>query len=226
MIHQLIQLLTDIFYPHTCPGCGGPVSGNALLCETCRQGVLNPRHFARDSSVHPHLDGLFFLFNYDGGVRKALQEAKFSHRDDVLRVLSSEWSQALEEKDLFHWQIPAPVSLAIVPIPTAPERVKQRGYEIPEEIFRPWCQARGYAWKPLLIRIRDTKPMYDLSSRERKENIRGCFALRKDAALPDIVILVDDICTTGSTLEEAAKVLKQAGIKYVYGAAFASGQGM
>ena len=66
------------------------------------------------------------------------------------------------------------------------------------------------------------KPQFNLSPAERKENIRGCFALAPEASMPDMVLLCDDICTTGATLEEAAKVLKQGGVKRVYGLALAS----
>lgn len=226
MFQQIIQLLNDIFYPHTCPGCGRVVSGKALLCDGCRQGILNPRHLERDPVLWPQLSGLFFLFNYEGGIRKALQLVKFSHREDLLAGLAWEWEQGLQEGALLQWQIPREVTLAIVPVPTAPGRVRERGYDIPEEIFQPWCSKMGYLWRPLLLRTRDTKPQFSLSAKERKENLRECFAIRSGESLPDIAILVDDIVTTGTTLEEAAKVLKKAGVKYIYGAALASGKDM
>ena len=226
MFQQLIQLLSDIFYPHTCPGCGRPVAGRALLCDTCRQGILNPRRLQQDPIQWPHLSGLFFLFNYEGGIREALRFVKFSHREDLLPGLAWEWEQGLREQDLFQWKLPEDIRVSFVPIPTDASRARLRGYEIPEEIFRHWCLAQGYTWDPLLLRIKATKPQFSLSPKERKENIRDCFALSRQTKLPDIVVLMDDIATTGATLEEAGKILRKAGIKYVYAAALASGRDM
>lgn len=226
MFQQIIQLLNDLFYPHTCPGCGRPVPGKALLCELCRQGILNPRKEQQDVSLWPHLAGLFFLFNYEGGMQKALQEVKFSHREDLLSGLAWEWEHGLQEQQLFQWKFPEDVKVSFVPIPTDPGRVRQRGYEVPVEIFLPWCRAQGYTWDPLLVRVKATKPQFSLSPKERKENIKECFALSRKDRLPDIAVLLDDICTTGATLEEAAKALHKAGIKHVYGAALASGRDM
>ncbi len=226
MFQQIIQLLNDIFYPHTCPGCGNAVPGKALLCEQCRQGILNPRKEQQDAALWPHLEGLFYLFNYEGGIQKALQQVKFEHREDLLAGLAWEWEQGLLAQNLFQWKFPQNIRVSFVPIPTDPRRVRQRGYEVPVEIFRPWCLKQGYTWDVLLKRVKATKPQFSLSPKERKENIKDCFALSRKTSLPDIVVLLDDIATTGATLEEAAKVLRKAGVKYVYAAALASGRNL
>ena len=62
-----------------------------------------------------------------------------------------------------------------------------------------------------------------MTPEERKKNLKGCFTLVRQDNLPDIVLLCDDICTTGSTMEEGAKTLKQGGVARVYGLALASG---
>ena len=222
MLSTLFSLLSDLFYPHTCPGCGEGVPGSLALCDRCRDGVYHPRPFHPGSLGCPHLDGLFFLFDYAGAIQEALHKAKFEKREDLLPRLAREWQEGVDREGRFGWQLPAEVQLAVTAIPTDPARRKQRGYDVPEEIFRPWAQKRGYRWEALLRRVKATRPQFDLTPAQRKTNIKGCFDLDPQASLPDIVLLCDDICTTGATLEEAAKVLKQGGVKKVYGLALAS----
>ena len=223
MFSSILSLLQSLFYPHHCPGCGEEVRGKGALCDPCRRGIWHPRAFQPCSLDCPHLDGLFFLLDYAGGIQKALQMAKFREREDLLPRLAEEWSQGVRREKKFSWQLPPSVKLAVTGIPTDPERRKQRGYDLPEEIFRPWCREAGYRLETLLVRNRATRPQYGLTSEERKKNIQGCFTLGRQEDLPDIVLLCDDICTTGSTLEEAAKTLKRGGVAHVYGLALASG---
>lgn len=71
---------------------------------------------------------------------------------------------------------------------------EKRGYDLPEEIFRPWCRQEGYRWETLLIRNRSTRPQYGLTPEERKKNIKGCFTLARQENLPDIVLLCEQRC--------------------------------
>ena len=169
------------------------------------------------------MDGLFFLLDYAGAIQKALWMAKFRGREDLLPRLGEEWLQGLRREQKFAWEFPPGVGLSVTGIPTDPDRRKQRGYDLPEEIFRPWCREAGYRWESLLVRNRPTRSQYGLTPEERKKNLKGCFTLVRQENLPDIVLLCDDICTTGSTMEEGAKTLKQGGVARVYGLALASG---
>ncbi len=222
-MHQLFQLLSALFYPYYCSGCGEEVQDGGVLCEICRQEVWNPRSMHPESLEVPFLDGVYFLYNYEGGIQKALQLAKFQKREDLLPRLAKTWADGIREAKLFQWDIPEGVELSLVTIPTDAERKKARGYDIPEEIFRPWGKAIGLTWDPLLVRTRSTLPQFNLDKVQRKDNVKNCFALSRNENLPDIVFLADDIFTTGATLAEAARVLKKSGIRYVYGLALASG---
>ncbi len=75
----------------------------------------------------------------------------------------------------------------------------------------------------LLLRNRKTASQTKLSSEERKENVKGCFAVRTDCALPKSVLFIDDVCTTGVTLCEAARILKDHGVESVSALVFAHG---
>ena len=109
-------------------------------------------------------------------------------------------------------------------MPTSPERLAQRGFDVPQELFGPLLDQRSgssvYS-DAVLERVRHTHPLFELGPEERRQELVGCFALR---ARFDVrgkhVLLCDDIYTTGSTLCEAAQVLRRAGAAKVSALAF------
>jgi len=113
----------------------------------------------------------------------------------------------------------------ITPIPLHSKTFKSRGYNQAEIIAQELSQATGFPLIPdLLVRAHMTASQTKLSKEERRKNIKGVFEInaqyypKSDQALKgSSVILVDDVFTTGSTLREAAKILKKAGISEVYG---------
>jgi len=115
----------------------------------------------------------------------------------------------LEKRDTWLWS----------GIPTDPGRLRQRGFDLPAELFSKSAEAFGGIWAQALCRTRKTLPMYGLSPEERRRNLQDCFAATRDVRGKS-VMLVDDIFTTGSTFSAAAAVLKEAGAVRVAGLAF------
>ncbi|MCX8098307.1 MAG: phosphoribosyltransferase family protein [Casimicrobiaceae bacterium] len=113
----------------------------------------------------------------------------------------------------------APV-LTIIPIPLGPQRLVRRGYNQTAEIAR--ALARAPAWHRdrldlhALIRIRDTAVQQSLSWTERRANVRGAFAATR-SLVGEHVLLVDDVLTTGATLNECARAVRRAGAVAVDG---------
>jgi ComF family protein len=107
----------------------------------------------------------------------------------------------------------------VIPIPLSRERLRMRGFNQAEIIARPVAEYLGLTFvTAALARIRHTKPQTETkSARERRENLRGCFAVRNNFSVRGRnILLVDDVTTTGATLLEAAKILKAAGSLTVY----------
>lgn len=113
----------------------------------------------------------------------------------------------------------------VVPIPLHTDRLKERGYNQAEIIFKDWSKKQELVWQPnLLRRDKHTIPQWKLTLAERKANIKGAFLITRPELVKDKnILLVDDIVTTGITLDECAKVLKKAGAASVYGFSVASG---
>lgn len=109
----------------------------------------------------------------------------------------------------------------VVALPTDPKRRKTRGYEIPPAIFGPYLKKHAMILTQALWRQKATKPQYGLSRAERRENLLGSFAFHP-VKLDGTVIVIDDIATTGASLEEAARLLKEGGAEKVVGLVLAS----
>ena len=102
----------------------------------------------------------------------------------------------------------------VVPVPIFETRKKQRKYNHMELTAVEFCKLTGYNYNPALIkRIKDTKPQYKLKKAERMQNLSNAFEVDSTKLSGGTVLLIDDICTTGSTFEEMIKELKKYGIE-------------
>jgi ComF family protein len=101
----------------------------------------------------------------------------------------------------------------LVPVPLHPRRERARGFNQADALAR----QLGLPVAPLLRRVRFTAPQIELPADARHQNVRDAFALIPDprSPIPDVVVLVDDVATTGATIEACAKMLKRGGAKEV-----------
>jgi ComF family protein len=110
-------------------------------------------------------------------------------------------------------------NFVLVPVPLSKKKLKWRGFNQAEEIAK---ELANFLKIPLisdcLIKTKETKDQVELSEKERKENVKGAFYIKnKEKIAGKNVLLVDDVFTTGATMEEAAKVLKEAGSEKIVG---------
>lgn len=185
-----------------CPRCALPLA-TATVCGDClrREAAL-----ARGGRV-PALEGVHAGFIYTAPLDRLLPRFKF-HRDlaagALLSQLMAEAAAGLPRPD------------AVVPVPLHRARLRRRGYDQALELARPLACALDLPLRvDLLQRVRATAPQSELDAIARRRNLRGAFALRPGAPVPDHVALVDDVMTTGATLHAAAAVLRQAGVRRV-----------
>ena len=116
-----------------------------------------------------------------------------------------------------YWQnITDDKNFQVVPVPIFPERKKKRKYNHMELVAEEFCKLGGYKYNPNLIeRIKDTRPQYKLSKSERTENLANAFNVNPETLMSGKILLLDDICTTGSTFEEMIKEFKKYNIENV-----------
>ena len=119
---------------------------------------------------------------------------------------------AAYEKKLKEWKIGL-----ILPIPLHWKRKRKRGYNQAEILARELGKRTGIAvCTDRLLRIRNTRPLKLFDRKERMEVLQGAFAVRSSSDFPENILLIDDIYTSGSTMEHAAGILKRAGVQNVY----------
>ncbi len=112
----------------------------------------------------------------------------------------------------------------IIPVPVSAEKLKKRGYNQAELIASRLSEYTGIPEnKDLVRRIRNTPPMKELTRLERMKNLKGAFKIDSHDVKCRNVLIVDDIYTTGSTMDALSDVLIRAGVKQVYFVALAAG---
>lgn len=222
MWRSLSQLLKDIFYPHCCLECERPTNTNTLFCSHCRKKLPQMFYNYQGRKQLSSLQNYGYLYAYDGCIRRAFHQLKYAGAKHLLPRMSDEvighfsWGE-LQRK----WSLPD--DIVVVPISTEPQRKKQRGYDIPREIFHPWSIHHHLPWEELLLRKAAVAPQYGLKKEARYCNVQNSFTAVKAVDAYNI-LLVDDIFTTGATMEEAARTLKAAGALNIWGIAFSGGK--
>ena len=101
----------------------------------------------------------------------------------------------------------------VIPVPLHKNRIKKRKYNHMELVSEEFCKLSGFIPNfELIKRVKDTKPQYKLSRQERMKNLSGAFIVDKSKNLGLPILILDDICTTGSTFEEMISALQKEGL--------------
>ena len=173
-----------------CPRCGQPVRVKAL-CLQCQKSEST-------------LDGNRSVASHSGALRDAIHQLKYQGR----RELAAPLGNILFE----YWQhVPQPIDL-VVPVPLHPRRQSERGFNqahLLSEIFT--TQAGVPLNATDLVRTRATVPQVGLGADERKTNVAGAFSWTGERLDGRRVLLIDDVCTSGATLEACAGALRKVG---------------
>ena len=225
MRQGLLQRLLDVCFPPRCVGCGQrgewvctrctdqfePLPDHR--CERCSDPILLARRgrlCANCAHQPPAFDRLHSGYLFAGPLRTAIHHLKFRRARHLALPLGDALCQVVDLD-------PADFDI-IVPVPLHPRRHAARGYNQAELIARP---VATHLRRPLapraLARIVDTPPQTERSVAERRVNVAGAFQASPDVVRLQRVLLVDDVCTTGATLDAAAQAVRNAGATRVTG---------
>ncbi len=191
-----------------------PLALSATLCES--QGALCP--FCLTGREIPHLDGLRAASLYDGAVRQAILALKFRGQRRVASPLADLLAACCRHETLS--------ADLIVPIPLHANRRRERGYDQARLLAQPLGRLLQRPVRTdLLVRTRATRAQMTLSASERHTNVAGAFVLTSPAVRAALsgkrILLLDDVTTTGSTLDAAAAALREANPAAIWGLAVA-----
>ena len=206
------EFFLDLIFPKFCLGCNK--EGN-FLCQDCF-GILEI------STTHQkfrgkNIDDLYFPVSYEHFlIKKLIQNFKYP---PLIKELKKELALIIISHFLLLDRKPNFSGFILIPIPQSKKKLKWRGFNQTEEIAK---ELSEFLKIPLisdcLIKIKETNDQVDLSEEERKENVKNAFWVKnKEKITEKNILLVDDVFTTGATMEEAARVLKEAGAKKIVG---------
>jgi ComF family protein len=182
--------------PPLCAKCGQPNTPSGL-CANCRASPLV-------------IDSIRSVALFDGHLRHAIHALKYRR----MAALAEPLGDALAQ----FWMLsPAPASL-LVPVPLHPRRARERGYNQAALLAERLGRAIGVPARPhALARVRATAVQMSLNAAERKTNVADAFRCADPAVRGADVLLIDDVCTTGATLDACAAALLSGGARAVRG---------
>ena len=222
--------ILDIIFPKKCAGCGefgtyfcvSCIQSSKLYfpqaCPKCERASIDGiTHVRCRKRLTP--DGLTSVWEYEKAPRELILKLKYKYVTDVGLSLAVPASGTLKNIKRSNPTSPKWTDkLILVPIPLHWTRNNWRGFNHVEEVGKILAQLMGWEMTNLLERSKMAKQQVGLKGKERKENVQGVFNLVSNppASSLDTIILFDDVWTTGSTMLEATRVLKQAGFKRVW----------
>ena len=225
--NALLAGVLDLFYPPRCPVCDGLLMPGELICDGCRtEAVLlrepvckrcgkqlgeEQREYCPDCArkAHRYLQGKA-VFLYKGGIRQSLYRFKYAGKREYAVFY------AREAAGLYGAWVQKNQREALVPIRMYRRKQRRRGYNQAEVFARALGRdLRLPVERKMVRRIRDTTPQKNLNERERKDNLKNAFQFTDNIVKYKRVLLVDDIYTTGSTIDAVAEVLISGGIKEI-----------
>jgi len=211
-----LRAIASLLYPPACTICSASVAAGEYLCAECDAKITRivPPFCAKCSEPFAgaissaftcancahrtlHFDAAVAAYRSRGIVRRVMLDFKYGRQIHLRHPVARWLLAALDDERLRSRRFNI-----IIPVPLHPARERQRGFN-----------------QAALERIRYTTTQTAFDRAERMENLHGAFRLRKNADVRDLhVLLIDDVLTTGSTLSECARVLKEAGARSVHAA--------
>ncbi len=220
-IGQFIDILFDFIYPPTCLLCDEKLEKNEPLCARCMDRLMGSLRLTvhKDREDFNHLQGDIYFdevmtcWNYGPDLEKLIHRLKYKRGFRVGQLLGDKAGEGLRR----HYQ---DVGMTVMlPVPLHKVRQRERGYNQSEILCRELEHHMVIPFKrKVLVRYRKTESQTKLSAHERQYNVENAFRVeRVDEVAGKSILLVDDVCTSGATLNSCASCLKKAGAGRVVG---------
>lgn len=197
-----INFWLNLIFPITCLSCF--CDSDRYLCPTCFKslsfkGELKELHYQNISNI-------FAVSSYKEKLAPLLIHAyKFKSASGISLILADYLRIFWQSRVLFFQ-----ANYIIVPIPLSPSRLRKRGYNQSELIAKIFAKDFSYSLN-LNLKRKNRKAQSKLNAKKRKTNLLNCFYFKGENLAGANIIILDDVLTTGATVSEAARILKQAG---------------
>ncbi len=233
-----MNLLTELLFPRRCPICDKPVDKlGRYICNDCQEKVRyittpycmkcgkqlcdDAQEYCKDCINTIHVfEKARALFEYDS-LKQSIYKLKYEGRREYSEYFGKQLAKHLGD-EIRQWS-----PQALVPIPLHKKRLKKRGYNQALYIARALGKEMNLpVLEQLLFRQKETMPQKELNGKERQNNLKNAFKIGQNDVKLKTIIIIDDIYTTGSTMDAAAQCLKDAGIEQVYCISLTVGRGI
>ncbi len=237
-MNKVWDVVLDLMYPRRCPVCDEPVKPfGSLVCDDCKGKIQYLQApfcakcgkeikdytipYCHDCAKTNHVyDRGMSLFAYES-VADSIYRFKYRNRPEYAGFYAERMAYLIGER------IRALDADALIPVPIHETKRKTRGYnqaecladELGKRLHIPVA-------KDVIVRIKKTDPLKDLSPVQRQNNLKKAFKINSDSVKLKSVIIIDDIYTTGSTIDAMAKELRRVGVERIYFVTLAIGKGM
>ena len=222
VIYRGFWAALDWIYPPVCAGCGEPgyrlcASCQAKIkwitgkkCRVCGEPMIKQQGLCDNCRLRqPSFTAMRNLAEYEGVMRECIHGLKYENNQS-LGDFFAEWLETLVRKEA--WSIDM-----VIPVPLSRQRLAERGYNQAAMLAKPLALQLGCAYNPFgLKRIRDTRSQVGLSGEERRRNVVGAFEAVPQIVHDKAVLVVDDVMTTGATMESCGQALFDAGAIAVF----------
>ena len=212
-LHKAYRYILDWFFPNRCPRCRTFIAYDKDFCDECAESMT----LYEGSMDIPYVDGYTAYCIYNDNIRPVVLKFKHTDRGNTYYAFAYRIKMALEKSG-----IGGDIDY-IVPIPMSKASLKKRGYNQSELMAKELRYMIDVPYAKVLVKVRETAQQKSLHREERMNNLKNAYAVAPGfgSASGKTFLLIDDLCTTGSTFAEAARALKERGAAKVYAASFA-----
>jgi competence protein ComFC len=205
MIKEVFVWILQTLLPQKCVVCGNVQESK--VCQACVTQLKTAPHLHTTDTPFK----VYYFFLYKGPIKTLLHHIKFNQKKDIALQVSTMMKS---------FPLPPHITsdVIIIPIPSHPKRIKDRGFNHVTLLFSPFLAHHGLRLTSVLKRVKHTKPLFSLTESARTAEIKNAFTLLDDTLIKDKkILLIDDILTSGSTLSEVATLLKEKGASSIEG---------
>lgn len=191
------------FFPPICGMCG-EINEN-YICNNCYENIKKIKKCVINEYNNRNFSKHLYIFRYEGIIRNKIIEYKFEDKGYLYKMFAK---IILSDKKTCNFIKKYDV---IIPVPISKKRKKKRGYNQSELVANELAQKLNQdIWTDIIIKKKDNKPQSELNKLERIKNVEDIYEINKPIEVKNKkVLLLDDIYTTGSTVNEIARKLKQ-----------------
>lgn len=207
---DFLSEIANTFFPRRCPLCGKTLEKGEVICKECARKI-GAVPYVREESKKWFFDAMFFRAPYDGVMGEIVKVYKFSARWSLSTFLADKFMEVL---DVFS----PPKNSVLTYVPPTFKSLKEKGFDHMKTIAKKVSIKSGVSFRTLLEVKKQRKYQVGLSKEKRKEIVFGKYGVLDDELYKTSgnVVLIDDVFTTGATLNECARVLKISGASSVW----------